>query len=85
MISERLFEQFCDTNVLSWRRLPDGKSPMADYSVVLGAQTVHIEIKQIDADPNFHHPSGVQSRTVGSHIRQKIVGARKQIQAGSLE
>lgn len=80
--AETLFESFCDTNRISWQRVPVGQTRTPDYLVSLNGETVHFEIKQIDADEAFCTPSGVTSRTVGSHVRQKITDSRKQFRLG---
>jgi len=51
--------------------------------VSLNGQRIYFEVKQIDEDDNFNMPGGVTSRTVGSHIRQKILDSRKQVQVGA--
>ncbi len=81
--AEVLFECFCDTNRISWERVPVGETRTPDYLVSLGGKAVYVEMKQLDADEAFRAPSGVSSRTVGSHVRQKITDSRKQIQAGA--
>ena len=79
--AETLFECFCDTNQSSWQTVPIGQTRTPDYLVALSGEAVYVEVKQLDADEAFRTPSGVSSRTVGSHVRQKITDSRKQIQA----
>ena len=81
--AEALFEQFCEANGIPWQRLPEGATPTPDYRISLGSQSVHVEVKQIDADPDFNPPDGVGTRVVGSHVRQKIADARRQVRVGS--
>jgi hypothetical protein len=81
--AEALFESFCDTNRISWKRVPTGGTRTPDYRVSLNDETVYFEVKQIDADEAFSTPQGISSRTVGSHVRQKIADSRKQVQAGA--
>jgi hypothetical protein len=73
---ELVFEAFCKQNALLFERIEEGASPTPDYSVNLGATTVHVEVKQIDADPAF---SKLQLRTPGTHVRSKINQARNQV------
>lgn len=81
--AETLFELFCDNHGVSWERVPTGKTRTPDYIVSLNSQSLYIEVKQIDEDDDFQMSQGVGSRTVGSHIRQKIADSRKQVQAGA--
>lgn len=79
--AEALFESFCDSHVVSWERVPVEKTRTPDYIVLLNGQSIYFEVKQIDEDDNFKVSGG--DRTVGSHIRQKILDSRKQVQAGT--
>ena len=81
--SELIFEEFCNSNNISWDKIPEGAESTPDYRILLNNQTIFVEIKQIDKDAAFNTANGVSSRTVGSHIRKKIEGSRKQVQAGS--
>jgi hypothetical protein len=49
-ISELLFEELCATRAVPCRAIPVGASPTPDYEVVLGVQSVIVEIKQLDAN-----------------------------------
>lgn len=77
--AESVFEGFCAKNNISCEKIPEGEQPSPDYRVVFNGQAVLVEVKQIDDDDNFSGVSG--SRTVGSHIREKIKQARKQAKA----
>lgn len=79
--AEALFESFCDSYAVSWKRVPVEKTRTPDYIVLLNGQNIYFEVKQIDEDDNFKMSGGV--RTVGSHIRQKILDSRKQVQVGA--
>jgi hypothetical protein len=74
--SELVFEAFCKLHALPLERIKEGTSSTPDYSVVLGATSIHVEIKQIDTDPAF---STLQLRTPGTHVRAKINQARDQV------
>lgn len=77
--SETIFEGFCNSNDLQCEKIPEGEQPTPDYMVVLNAQTVIVEIKQIDEDDKFTEVGN--SRIVGNHVRAKINEARKQVKA----
>jgi hypothetical protein len=79
--SEILFENFCNSNQITWEKIEKGSVRTPDYRVFFEDQVVYIEVKQIDRDDNFS--AGFSSRTVGSHIREKIKEARSQVKAGS--
>lgn len=81
--AEALFESFCDSHTVSWKRVPVEKTRTPDYIVSLNGQSIYFEVKQIDEDDNFKMSGGVSSRTVGAHIRQKILDSRKQVQMGA--
>jgi hypothetical protein len=81
--AEILFEDFCDFNRLVCEKVEEGKKPTPDYKVVFNGYIVYIEVKQIDKDDNFS--AAVSSRTVGSHIREKIKKAKKQVKVASSE
>jgi hypothetical protein len=81
--AEALFESFCDSHAVSWKRIPVEKTRTPDYIVSMNGQSLYFEVKQIDEDDNFKMSQGVSSRTVGSHIRQKILDSRKQVQVGA--
>ena len=81
---EALFEAFCHLQGLSFDRVPVSTHRTPDYLVSLNDNLVYFEIKQIDEDESLRS-DGVSSRTVGSHIRQKIDGARSQLQYASLQ
>ena len=81
--AETLFESFCESHAVSWERVPVEKTRTPDYVVSSNGQRIYFEVKQIDEDDNFKMPGGVSSRTVGSHIRQKILDSRKQVQVGA--
>jgi len=80
--AEIVFEDFCDSNRIVWEKIKEGTTPTPDYRVFLDDDyVVYVEVKQIDKDDNFCPACG--SRTVGSHIREKIKEARSQVRAGS--
>jgi hypothetical protein len=81
--AEALFESFCDSHAVPWKRVPVEKTRTPDYIISLNGQSLYFEIKQIDKDDDFKMSQGVSSRTVGSHIRQKILDSRKQVQVGA--
>ena len=80
--SETLFEMFCTQQNLDFEPIPTGERRDPDYRLQLGGATVLFEIEQIESLAVFE-PNGVSSRTVGAHVRRKIVDARKQIQSAS--
>lgn len=83
--AEALFEEFCHSNSIACEKVTEGSEPTPDYRVVLNGQNVVVEVKQIDEDDHFRSKSGVSTRTVGSHIRNKIheVKKRKQLKAAA--
>ncbi|MCH8312475.1 MAG: hypothetical protein IID17_05770 [Nitrospinae bacterium] len=81
--SESIFEEFCNSNNISWDKIPEGAESTPDYRIFLNSQIIFVEVKQIDKDAAFNTANGISSRTVGSHIRKKIEKSRKQAQAGS--
>jgi hypothetical protein len=82
-ISELTFEKFCDVSGIKWERVNIGENATPDYKIVLPGVVVFVEVKQIDKDDNFSAHSS--HRIVGSHVREKIKEARKQVRAGSDE
>lgn len=79
--SEVAFETFLSENGLPFEKVEEQDSPRPDYLVQIGATKVFFEVKQLVADDNFTmHGS---TRTIGNHIRRKIVEARKQLQFGA--
>lgn len=78
--SEVLFESFCGVHAISCTPVPTGPARSPDYLVSLGGKAVYFEVKQIDAEESFNTLQERNSRTVGSHIRQKIADSRGQIQ-----
>ena len=83
--SEVLFESFCDLHQIPWQIVPVAKLRTPDYLVFLNGEAVYFEVKQIDSDEEFNAQCGVSSRTVGSHVRQKILDSRKQVQVAKKE
>lgn len=81
--AETLFESFCESHAVSWEMVPVEKTRTPDYVVSSNGQRINCEVKQIDEDENFKMSGGVSSRTVGSHIRQKFLDSRKQVQVGA--
>jgi hypothetical protein len=82
-IAEKTFEDFCDANKIKWEKIEEGHQKTPDYKVQFGDEFVFIEVKQIDKDQDFHIDGEVSARTVGSHIREKIKEARKQLKVGA--
>lgn len=80
--AELIFEKFCSTNGIWFGRIEECDQPTPDYIVILGEQTLFVEVKQIDKDDNFSNETS-SKRTVGAHIRKKIQQARKQAQTVS--
>ena len=78
--SETLFESFCELHQLCWEPVPVGKRKSPDYLLRLSGVAILVEVKQIDSDQDFNTEGGVSSRTVGSHVGQKIMDSRKQVQ-----
>lgn len=78
--SELLFEEFCELHHIPWEPIPVADSRRPDYLVELSSQAVYIEVKQIDRDCQFDTDGLRSSRTVGSHVRQKISESKKQVQ-----
>lgn len=81
--AEMLFENFCDLNLIIWEKLEEGHLPTPDYKIIINDYVIYVEVKQIDKDDNLSVNGG--SRTPGSHIREKIKEARKQVKAGARE
>ena len=79
--AEILFESFCESNQILWEKIKEDMTPTPDYRVIFDDHVVYIEVKQLDKDDNFSAASS--SRTVGSHIREKIKAARNQVRAFS--
>ncbi|WMP15854.1 hypothetical protein [Thiothrix lacustris] len=80
---EKIFELFCSTNGIHFRKVPESAQPTPDYEVETEAGLVMFEIKQIDKSKGFNEE--VKTREVGSHVRAKIGEARKQAQAAFAE
>jgi len=89
-ISERHFEAFRRQAQLECARLPETDESTADYSVLIGGQTVIAEVKEIEAneadlqavrDMETKHSAVWGTNKVGSRVRNKIDAAKRQIQA----
>ncbi len=80
--SERLFDEFCRHNKLAVDRVPTVAGKSHDFNLRLVDHSIAVEIEQIESLRGLSQ-SGVSSRTVGSHVRQKISEARKQMQVAS--
>lgn len=48
--SENIFEEFCKENNLQWEKILERDDPTPDYKVLLDAETIIVEVKQIDQD-----------------------------------
>ena len=83
--AEALFEEFCNSNNIACEKVIEGPEATPDYRVTLNGLCVVVEVKQIDEDDDFSTKNGVSTRTVGSHIRNKIhdVRKRKQLKAAA--
>lgn len=80
--SEALFESFCISNRLDWKRLmPSHRAGerTPDYEIQLRDSIIEIEIKEIKSREGFYD-DGSGSRTVGKHVRGAIEAAKKQVQ-----
>ncbi|MFB8913473.1 hypothetical protein QT199_005905 [Xanthomonas phaseoli pv. phaseoli] len=77
-----MFETFCAHHRLDCQRIAETSSRTPDYHVWFGSTLVAVEIKQIESDRGID-PDGVWSRTIGWHVRQKIVEARGQLRAAA--
>ncbi len=84
-ISETFFEEFCSSNNLPCEKITEGDQPTPDYKVILNAETVIVEVKQIDKDDELTEEGG--SRIVGDHVRKKINDkhTRRQFKVASKE
>ena len=83
--AESLFEEFCHSNNIACEKVTEGSEPTPDYRAVLNGQNVVVEVKQVDEDDDFKSEGGVSTRTIGSHVRNKIhdVRKRKQLKAAA--
>lgn len=82
--SEKLFAAFCEAERLEFARIPAGPGRTTDFRISVGGTHILIEIEQIESTKGID-PTGVSSRTVGDHVRSKILDARKQVQAAARE
>ena len=73
------------SNNLPCEKIKECDQPTPDYKVVLNAETVIVEVKQIDEDDELTEEGG--SRTVGDHVRAKINDkhTRRQFKVASKE
>jgi hypothetical protein len=81
-ISETLFEQFLAAQTLPFEPVPVDKARRPDYLVNM-PEPVLFEVKELTQDEQF--AQGLQKlshRTVGGHIRSKIVDSKGQVQYG---
>ncbi len=83
--SESIFEEFCSSNNLPWEKITEGDQPTPDYKVVLNAETVIVEVKQIDEDDELTEEGS--SRIIGDRVREKINDkhTRRQVKVASKE
>lgn len=87
--SEHLFEQFCETKRIRFKRVTVGATRTPDYDVFLPTRKVVIEVKEIT--PNAEEKAAaaaarnrqyvVVSLTPGERVRRKIADASAQIKA----
>ena len=84
-VAEAIFEEFCNSNCIACEKILEGPEATPDYRVDLNGQRVVVEVKQIDKDEDFNSKNGTSTRTVGSHIRNKIhdTRIRKQLKNAS--
>ena len=84
--SEEVFEDFLARQQLPFVPIPTAGSPRPDYLVTCGPVKLVFEVKELSEDEKFtNEPLKVSSRTVGDHVRRKIVDAKKQIQWGAAQ
>jgi hypothetical protein len=84
--SEIAFEAFLAENGLPFQKVEEGGQRKPDYLVEIGESKLLFEVKELSDDDKVEVLEGatrVSSRTIGDHIRRKIVDARKQIQFGA--
>lgn len=79
--SEIAFEAFLIENNLAFERVDEGRQRRPDYLVRINGVEVLFEVKELAEDENFK--PDMSSRTVGDHIRQKMLDSRKQVQFGA--
>lgn len=75
-VAEEVFEEFCDSNNIACEKITEESEATPDYKLMLNGACVVVEVKQIDRDEDFNSKGGVSTRTVGSHIRNKIHDTR---------
>jgi len=81
--SESLFEDFLTDHNIAFERINEAASPRPDYLVTASDLKLIFEIKELSPDQDFGRAGIVYSRTVGSHVRERINASRKQIQYGA--
>ena len=86
-VAEEVFEEFCDSNNIACEKITEGSEATPDYKLTLNGVCVVVEVKQIDKDEDFNSKVSVCTRTVGSHIRNKIhdTRIRKQLKNSSTD
>ena len=88
--SEALFEQFLNEHRVKFERVETQQGIRTpDYYVWAGHTKIAFELKEITADDEFDvkdpkYPGiSSSSRTVGDHIRRRIIDSAKQVQFGA--
>ncbi len=89
--SEALFEEFCQDNQLTYKKLP---STQPDYELRLGDALIFVEVKQLDQGENVVElkllsPNAKESTTesleeasLEEHVKFHLKSATKQLQSG---
>jgi hypothetical protein len=86
-VAESVFEEFCYSNDIAYEKITEGPEPTPDYKLMLNSVPIVVEVKQIDNDEDFNFKGGHSTRTLGSHIRNKIhdVRTRGQLKSASTD
>ncbi len=93
-ISEEKFAAFCETNGIKCCRIEPGATPTPDFRIVLADQQVFVEVKEVTPneadlqavrDMEEKHFAVWGTDKLGSRIRYKIDGAKRQLQAGAVD
>lgn len=92
-ISERLFESLCATHNVPCRRIPSGTSKTPDYEIILGAQRIVVEIKQLDENDEDKRINRALDATIANYgssaptarLRKQIAQGYRQLKSAARE
>ena len=91
--SESLFEHYCRSKGIPWRKIPEADTRTPDYELAIEDRRIIVEVKEITRNKEERESDrlsrergygNVESNTPGDRVRSKITDSSAQIKARSL-